>query len=137
MIQITFDAADPHALAAFWADVLGYEIEDHSDLVDSLVASGRLTEPERIVVDGHSAFADVAAARDPKGASPRLFFQRVPEPKTAKNRVHIDVRVDEDRREAESQRLIGRGATLLWITSDRGPVTYTMQDPEGNEFCLD
>jgi hypothetical protein len=137
MIQIAFDAADPHALAVFWAGVLDYEVEDHSELVDSLVAGGRLTEEERIVIDGHSAFRDVAAARDPKGESPRLFFQRVPEPKTAKNRVHIDVRVPEERREAESQRLIGNGATLLWITSDRGPVTYTLQDPEGNEFCLD
>lgn len=137
MIQIAFDAADPHALAAFWADVLDYEVEDHSELVDSLVAGGRLTAEERIVLDGHSAFRDVAAARDPRGESPRLFFQRVPEPKTAKNRVHIDVRVPEERREAESQRLIGKGATLLWITSDRGPVTYTLQDPEGNEFCLD
>jgi hypothetical protein len=137
MIQIAFDAADPHALAAFWADVMGYEVEDHSELVDSLVEAGRIPASDRIVVDGHTAFADVAAARDPRGLSPRLFFQRVPEPKTAKNRVHIDVRVEEDRREAESQRLIGKGATLLWITSDRGPVTYTMQDPEGNEFCLD
>lgn len=137
MIQIAFDAADPHALAAFWADVLGYEVEDHSELVDSLVAGGRLTDAERIVVDGRPAFRDVAAARDPKGESPRLFFQRVPEPKTAKNRVHIDVRVPEERRQAESERLIGQGATLLWITSDRGPVTYTLQDPEGNEFCLD
>jgi hypothetical protein len=137
MIQIAFDAADPHALAAFWADVMGYEVEDHSELVDSLVDAGRIPASDRIVVDGHTAFADVAAARDPQGLSPRLFFQRVPEPKTAKNRVHIDVRVEEDRREAESQRLIGKGATLLWITSDRGPVTYTLQDPEGNEFCLD
>jgi hypothetical protein len=137
MIQVTFDAADPHALAEFWADVLDYEIEDHAEFVDSLVASGRLEAEGRIERNGRSAFADVAAARDRKGESPRLFFQRVPEPKTAKNRVHIDVRVPEERREAESQRLIGKGATLLWVTSDRGPTTYTMQDPEGNEFCLD
>lgn len=136
MIQVAFDAADPHALAAFWADVLGYEVEDHADVVDSLVASGRLPAAERITVNGRSAFADVATARDPLGASPRLFFQRVPEPKTAKNRVHIDVPVAEEQREAEAQRLVERGATLLWITRDRGPVTYTLQDPEGNEFCL-
>jgi hypothetical protein len=137
MIQVTFDAADPHALAEFWADVLDYEVEDHGDTVESLLAAGRLTADEVIVRDGRSAFADVAAARDPAGAGPRLFFQKVPEPKTAKNRVHIDVRVPEERRETESKRLAERGATLLWITSDRGPTTYTMQDPEGNEFCLD
>jgi hypothetical protein len=136
MIQVAFDAADPHALAAFWADVLGYEVEDHAEFVESLVAAGRLRPDEVIVRDGRSAFADVAAARDPAGTGPRLFFQRVPEPKSAKNRVHVDVPVPEERREAESQRLIEKGATLLWITSDRGPTTYTLQDPEGNEFCL-
>jgi hypothetical protein len=136
MIQVAFDAADPHALAAFWADVLAYEVEDHAEFVESLVAAGRLRPDEVIVRDGRSAFADVAAARDPAGAGPRLFFQRVPEPKSAKNRVHVDVPVPEERREAESQRLIEKGATLLWITSDRGPTTYTLQDPEGNEFCL-
>jgi hypothetical protein len=136
MIQVAFDAADPHALAAFWADVLGYEVEDHAEFVESLVAAGRLRPDEVTVRDGRSAFADVAAARDPAGTGPRLFFQRVLEPKSAKNRVHVDVPVPEERREAESRRLIEKGATLLWITSDRGPTTYTLQDPEGNEFCL-
>ncbi len=137
MFQVTFDAGDPHALAEFWADVLGYEVEDHAELVDSLVEAGRMAASDRIERDGRSAFADLAAARDPRGVAPRLLFQRVPEPKTAKNRVHLDVRVAEDRREAESQRLAATGATLLWVTRDRGSVTYTMQDPEGNEFCLD
>lgn len=136
MIQIAFDSADPHALAAFWADVVDYEIEDHSELVQSLVAAGQLSDADVVERDGRSAFADVAAASDPAGRGPRLYFQRVPEEKVAKNRVHIDVSVQEERREAESQRLVTRGATLLWITSDRGPTTYTMQDPEGNEFCL-
>jgi hypothetical protein len=116
--------------------VLGYEVEDHAEFVESLVAAGRLRPDEVIVRDGRSAFADVAAARDPAGTGPRLFFQRVPEPKSAKNRVHVDVPVPDERREAESRRLIEKGATLLWITSDRGPTTYTLQDPEGNEFCL-
>ncbi|PSL36793.1 hypothetical protein CLV49_0391 [Labedella gwakjiensis] len=137
MIQVTFDASDPHALAAFWADLLSYEVEDHAEFVDSLLATGQLAPEEVIVRDGRSAFADVAAASDPSGEGPRLFFQKVPEPKTSKNRVHVDVRVPEERREDESKRLIDKGATLLWITSDRGPTTYTMQDPEGNEFCLD
>ncbi|MDD9206653.1 VOC family protein [Georgenia sp. 10Sc9-8] len=135
-IQVTFDAADPHALARFWADVLGYEVEDVSPFVDELVESGRLPPDQRVVVDGRSAFRDVAAARDPAGAGPRLYFQRVPEPKTAKNRVHLDVPVPVERRQDEVRRLEGRGARLLWVTDDRGPVTYTMTDPEGNEFCL-
>jgi hypothetical protein len=77
--QVTFDAADPHALAAFWAEVLGCVVEDHSDFVDELVAAGRRPEQDRIVIDGRSAVRDVAACRDPSGTEPRLYFQRVPE----------------------------------------------------------
>jgi hypothetical protein len=103
--QVTFDAADPHALASFWADVLGCEIEDHSDFVDELVATGRMPAQERVVSGGRSAFRDVTACRDPSGVEPRLFFQRVPEGKTAKNRVHLDIHVEPDRKADEADRL--------------------------------
>lgn len=56
--------------------------------------------------------------------------------KIAKNRVHLDVHVDPDQKEAEVERLVGLGAKLVETHSDRGPLTYVMQDPEGNEFCL-
>ncbi|WP_243062345.1 VOC family protein [Humibacter sp. RRB41] len=135
-LQITFDAADPHALAEFWAEALGYEVEDNSAFVDGLVAEGRMPASDRITRNGRSEFADVAAAGDPHGEEPRMFFQKVPEPKTAKNRVHIDIRVPDDRKAAEVARLESLGATQLWVTDDRGPLTYTMRDPEGNEFCL-
>jgi glyoxalase superfamily protein len=134
--QVTFDAADPHALAAFWAEVLGCAVEDHSDLVDQLVAAGRMPAEHRIVVGGRSAFRDVAACRDPRGAEPRLFFQRVPEGKIAKNRVHLDIHVDPDGKAEEAARLTRLGATLIGTHDDRGPLTYVMRDPEGNEFCL-
>jgi hypothetical protein len=91
---------------------------------------------DRIVVDGRSAFRDVAACSDPTGAEPRLFFQRVPEGKIAKNRVHLDVHVDAGQKVAEVERLVTLGAELIETHSDRGPVTYVMRDPEGNEFCL-
>jgi len=133
---VTFDCADPHAQAAFWAAVLGSAVEDHSELVDRLLAGGRMPAADRIVVNGRSAFRDVAACSDPAGAEPRLFFQRVPEGKVAKNRVHLDVHVDDDRKVAEVERLIGLGAELIDTTSDRGPLTYVLRDPEGNEFCL-
>ena len=135
-IQVTFDTTDPHAQAKFWSQVLGYEVEDNGDYVDNLIATGALPEEARVKVDGVSAFRDVAACRDPEGQGPRLYFQVVPEQKTAKNRVHLDIPVPADRRKAESERLQELGATLLWITDDRGPETYTLQDPEGNEFCL-
>jgi hypothetical protein len=135
-VQIAFDAADPHALAEFWAVVLGYEIENNSAFVDQLVADGRMPAEARITRNGRSEFAEVAVARDPAGEGPRLYFQKVPEPKTAKNRVHIDVPVDDADKLARVAELEALGAVQLWITDDRGPVTYTMQDPEGNEFCL-
>jgi hypothetical protein len=72
---VTFDAADPHALAAFWASFLGTEVEDHSDFVDHLVADGRMPPEERITIAGRSAFRDVAACRDPDGVEPRFFFK--------------------------------------------------------------
>lgn len=134
--QVTFDCADPHAQAAFWAEVFGSAVEDHSRLVDQLVADGHMPAEDRIVVNGRSAFRDVAACQDSAGVEPRLFFQRVPEGKTAKNRMHLDIHVDEDRKAAEVDRLVGLGAQLTETHSDRGPLTYVMRDPEGNEFCL-
>jgi hypothetical protein len=134
--QVTFDCVDPHAQAAFWAQVYGCAVEDHSALVDELVATGRMPAEDRIVVNGRSAFREVAACHDPDGAEPRLYFQRVPEGKVAKNRVHLDVHTDLDHRRAEVERLVELGARLVETHSDRGPLTYVMQDPEGNEFCL-
>jgi hypothetical protein len=135
-IQVTFDAAEPNALAEFWAEVVGYEVEDNSAFVDDLVASGRMPAQARTTRNGRSVFVDVAAASDPNGAGPRLYFQKVPEPKTAKNRVHLDIRVPDDKKLERVAELEALGARQLWVTDDRGPVTYTMQDPEGNEFCL-
>ena len=138
-IQVTFDTADPHAQADFWAAVLGYEVENGpevSEFVDSLVESGRLPAEERIYRNGRSLFKVAAAAHDPSGKRPRLYFQQVPEGKVAKNRVHLDLNVGEENVLAEVARVEALGATRLWVTSDRGPVTYTMQDPEGNEFCI-
>jgi hypothetical protein len=91
---------------------------------------------DRVLVDGRSAFRDVAACRDPTGVEPRLFFQRVPEAKIAKNRVHLDVHVGADQKATDVERLVGLGAQLVETHSDRGPLTYVLRDPEGNEFCL-
>ena len=132
--QVTFDCADPHALAAFWAEVLGGEVEDHSTFVNQLIADGRMPDADRIFVNGRSAFREVAACR--AEGEPRFYFQQVPEGKIAKNRMHVDIHVDEDRKTDEVDRLLGLGAEFMGSTSDRGPVTFTMRDPEGNEFCL-
>src|SRR3954471_12150821 len=95
-LQIAMDADDPHALARFWADALHYEVEDHTPVVRQLLDAGLLKPDETIEVDGVLAFRDVATCRDPGGVGPRVFVQRVPEPKTAKNRMHLDLQVGPD-----------------------------------------
>jgi hypothetical protein len=140
-VQITFDCADPAALAAFWAEVLGYDIApppgDFTTWDEALDAWG--VPPE--------ARNSRSALVDPDGERPRLFFQRVPEGKTAKNRVHLDIRAapgqQGDERMAtlqvEADRLIALGATVFARLEpnamDEGIIV--MNDPEGNEFCLD
>ncbi|MGW6917002.1 VOC family protein [Kitasatospora sp. NPDC054939] len=138
-IQVTFDCAEPERVARFWCEVLGY------------VAP---TPPE-----GFATWDDVNASlppeardawfacSDPSGVGPRLYFQRVPEGKVAKNRVHLDVRVatglvGEERLaalEAECARLVALGAVRVRLlpADDENESCITMQDVEGNEFCLD
>ncbi|MFG2109063.1 VOC family protein [Micromonospora chersina] len=141
-VQITFDCADPAALAAFWATTLGYRLQDPPGGFESweqaLDAMG--VPPERR--------NDASAVVDPAGTGPRLFFQRVPEGKQVKNRVHLDVRaapgLSGDARmaalEAEAERLVTHGATRLQRHEPAPPLGaghLIMADPEGNEFCLD
>jgi hypothetical protein len=140
-VQVTFDCADPGALAEFWVEVLGYVVQPPPEGFDSWDAF-----LDRIGVPPEHR-NDRSAAVDPEGRGPRLFFQKVPEGKTAKNRVHLDVRaapglVDDERMaalEAEAERLVALGATRVQRFEagalDAGHLV--MADPEGNEFCLD
>lgn len=137
-VQITFDAADPEQLGSFWASALGYVEEPPPAGFDSWPAAldaWGVPEDRR-----HDAYAVV----DPDG-SRRIYFQRVPEPKTAKNRVHLDVRVSDKRKppeqqrgaiEAETERLEGLGAIRQGWGRDVGSTFMVLLDPEGNEFCL-
>lgn len=136
-IQVAVDCADPHRVARFWAEALGYVKESHVEFVADLLAAGRLALEDTVEVDGGRQFADVSACRDPDGPGPRLFFQRVPEPRVAKNRVHLDLHVGPDRIDAEVERLEGLGATRRWFSDDRGGPCWTLADVEGNEFCVD
>lgn len=141
-IQVTFDCGDPAALAAFWCQVLGYAVQAPPPGFDSweqaLEAFG--VPPERR--------NDASAAVDPEGHGPRLFFQKVPEGKTAKNRVHLDVRAapgleGEERMsalEARCEELVALGATRVERHEPSPPLAgghIVMEDPEGNVFCLD
>lgn len=135
-LQVVFDAADPHALVRFWAAAVRYDLEDHSPVVAQLLTGGQIMDEDVVDVEGRQVFRDLAACSDPEGTGPRLLFQRVPEGKTAKNRVHLDLQVGAEAAPAEVERLIALGAIVAWTTTDRGPTTTTMQDPEGNELCV-
>jgi hypothetical protein len=133
---VTFDAADPHKLARWWADLLGYQIEDSHDLVTRLLSDGAVAEAEVVRIDGRLFLAGAVAASDPRGNGPRLFFQRVPEPKSAKNRVHLDVPVEAGQLDDEVRHLVSSGASLTGYNTYPGHRAAVMRDPEGNEFCL-
>jgi hypothetical protein len=143
--KIVIDCADPHRLADFWAVALDYVVEDHSDFVQTLVDSGQLPDSAVTRVRGAPAFADAAAVRDPDGPvdprtgvgrGGRVLFQKVPEPKVAKNRVHLDLHVGADARAAKVAQLKELGATVLWEGQQGGSSWVTMADPESNEFCV-
>jgi hypothetical protein len=135
-LQVAIDCADPHALARFWAAATGYEVEDHHDFVQRMLAEGQAEVDHTIEVSGRLAWRSAAACRSDEPGRPRLLFQVVPEPKTVKNRVHLDLHVGEERIDAEVERLLGLGATRLW-DGRQGPHRWiTLADPEGNEFCV-
>ena len=110
VIGLSIDCADAAGLAGFWSEVLGRPVNPGADA-------------EHAAID----------ATDP-ASGPRLAFHKVPEPKTVKNRLHLDLRTDQY--EAESERLTGLGATALWQI-ERPTIRWTtFTDPEGNEFDL-
>jgi hypothetical protein len=141
-IQITFDCADPNALAGFWNEALGYRYDSPpAGFATWEEALDHFKVPED---DRNNASASV----DPDERGPRLFFQRVPESKTAKNRLHLDVRaapgLEGDARmaalEAECERLVALGASRVRRSEPEPPMSQgfiVMTDPGGNEFCLD
>ncbi len=135
-LQIALDCNDPHAQAEFWAMALGYEVEHDEALIRRLLDEGHATEDDVMTVDGRLVWRDGAAMSDPGGTRPRWFFQQVPETKSVKNRMHVDVHVGDDARADVVERLVAAGATVLY-EGRQGPNTWiTLADPEGNEFCV-
>ena len=134
-IQIAFDTTDPHAVATFWAAALGYQKEDNSGLVKQLIDGGQLPVEATVETEYGREFADVTACVDPDGRRPRLFFQRVPEKKSVKNRLHLDVRPP-DSMDEEVERALALGATIDRRVDVEGSFWTIMFDPEGNEFCI-
>jgi hypothetical protein len=106
--SVTFDCADALVAAGFWAAALGTDVDEEST--------------------SQRAFVEPAG-----WGGPSLWFQRVPEAKTSKNRLHFDLRAPGGRVADEVRRLEGLGATVLRDGQD----LVVMQDPEGNEFCVE
>jgi predicted enzyme related to lactoylglutathione lyase len=106
--SITFDAADPKVLAGFWSDVTGYS----ASYADDFIA----------ILDGVGS------------VGPRFMFMKVPEGKTAKNRMHVDLGTPD--LEAETQRVLGLGAELVGRYEEYGVTWASFRDPERNEFCI-
>jgi Glyoxalase-like domain len=136
--QVVFDAADPDRLAQFWGAALGYVEQPPPpphETWDSFLDSIGVPPENR---------GDASAVIDPEGRSPRIYFQRVPEAKAGKNRLHLDLNAssgsaDPDRTgkiASEVERVVGLGATVVSRNKDGHAEWTVMQDPEGNEFCV-
>lgn len=137
--QVTFDAADPDALARFWAEALGYIVQPPPEGFESWDAWADAMAMPAEERDKYSAVVD------PDDHTTRILFQKVPEGKTAKNRIHLDVRVTKrgmdlgQQRAAidvEAARLAALGATRFDDHEEFGGTWTVMEDPEGNVFCL-
>jgi hypothetical protein len=139
--QVTVDCADPHTLADWWADALGWVVEPSDEaFIRDMIGRGMATEADTTTHRGHLVWRTGAAIRHPdgpdRGPRKRVLFQQVPERKTAKNRVHLDVWVGAENVDAVVTRLTNQGGTFLY-RGQQGPHSWvTMADPEGNELCI-
>ena len=135
--QVTVDSENPHTLAKWWAQTLGWEVEpSDEEFIRGLVQAGHAQESDTIEFEGVLVWREGQAIRDPEHPErPRVLFQLVPERKTVKNRLHLDIRVGDARYEV-AEKLEQAGATVLH-RGRQGPSEWvTLTDPEGNEFCV-
>lgn len=137
-VQVVFDCASPDKLAQFWAAALGYQVQPPPEGFSSWEEFAIALKIPQEMWDAFSAVVD-------SDGGPRIFFQRVPEPKVAKNRVHLDINASDHNRDLserrkqvdeEAERLVSIGATRLQAMELRGEYWVVMADPEGNEFCV-
>jgi Glyoxalase-like domain len=139
--QVAVDCAEPHTLADWWAETLGWVVEvPDADFIRKMIAEGYATDADTTTHDGRLVWTTGAAIRHPDGPvgghRKRIIFQQVPEAKTVKNRWHLDVWVGQEHIREQQEKLISRGATFLH-DGQQGPHTWvTLADPEGNEFCI-
>lgn len=139
-VQVVMDCADPAGMARFWAAALHY--------VEQPPPEGYASWPDFLREHGwaEGEWNNANAVFDPDRKGPRIYFQKVPEGKAVKNRVHLDLNIsggfatpEAERRprvEAEVERLVALGATRGRTLEEHGEYCVNMQDPEGNEFCV-
>ncbi|MBT0771730.1 hypothetical protein KIH74_22510 [Kineosporia sp. J2-2] len=143
--KVVVDSRNAPELADFWAAALEYEVEDQSRLIEHLLAAGQLPEAAVAEHDGRRHFRGLVGIRHPDepfdaftgvGQGRRLLFQDVPEPRSGKNRLHLDVHRDGGELEQHVKRLEALGAVRVHEL-DQGAAGHwwIMNDPEGNEFC--
>lgn len=130
-VQITFDCHDADALAQFWAAALDYQLQPPPggfDTWEAFLDANDLPHPDP---------GSVSAIIDPAEKGPRLLFLRVPEGKSAKNRIHLDIEVgSDDAKLAKAHQLVAAGGTEIGRVDEFGGWWIVMLDPEGNEFCV-
>ena len=115
-VQVVFDCSDPARMASFWSAALHYRLQDPPAGFDSW--------PAWLTAQGipESEWNSASAVVDPDGLGPRIYFQRVPEGKTVKNRVHLDVRVANREVEGEERkRLVSEKVEQLWRRAPASP----------------
>ncbi|TPG15102.1 VOC family protein [Pedococcus bigeumensis] len=145
--QLAVDCSDSARLVAFWCEALGYVPEPAPEGWDSWLAYWRAAGIPEDELEG--ADEGSGAIIDPDGVRPRIWFQEVPEAKSGKNRLHLDIRHTPGREampyaerkasvDAEVERLVALGATVAYVNAPEGADHYamTLRDPEGNEFCV-
>lgn len=138
--QVVVDATDPHAQADWWAATLHWEVEPQDeDFIRSMIAQGFATDADTTIHAGRLVWREGAAINAPEGAAdgrPRMLFQWVPEAKSVKNRMHIDVRPNDGDADTLRADVLARGATRIG-EGRQGPHSWQVfTDPEGNEFCI-
>lgn len=137
--QVAVDCAEPHTLADWWAQTLGWQVEQQDEeFIRRMISTGHATESDTSLHKGALVWKEGAAIRHPEGLqrAPRMLFQMVPEAKTVKNRVHLDVRIGADDVDLTVAGLVARGAKVLHNGRQGPHMWVTLTDPEGNEFCV-
>ena len=139
--QITIDCTSVHSQADWWAETLGWVVEPTDQaFIDDVLAKGWAQPDELVEHNGVRVWRDGSAICRPgevgqKGRL-RILFQPVPEPKTVKNRCHLDINLAGDSKDDTLARLEARGARFLYQANQGPHIWFTMADPEGNEFCI-